>query len=77
MALSYKARRRWSLVALLIGMPIYIILAIFVISLLPRGPFLVELLKYVVVGVAWIFPLKSVFLGIGQVDPDLKKDEPE
>ena len=28
MALSYKARRRWSLVILLIWMPIYVILAV-------------------------------------------------
>ncbi|MFZ8969851.1 MAG: DUF2842 domain-containing protein, partial [Paracoccaceae bacterium] len=28
MALSYKARRRWSLVILLIGLPVYIVASI-------------------------------------------------
>ncbi|MDG1532454.1 MAG: DUF2842 domain-containing protein [Paracoccaceae bacterium] len=77
MALSYKARRRWSLVALLIGMPVYIILAVFVVSLLPRAPIAIEFVLYVFLGVAWVFPLKSVFRGIGQPDPDLQNDEEE
>jgi len=42
--LSYKARRRWALVVLLIGMPLYIIVAVNVVSLFERPPILVELL---------------------------------
>ena len=50
-ALSYKARRRWALVILLIGMPLYIVLAVNVISWLDRPSLLVELVVYVLLGV--------------------------
>ena len=70
MALSYKARRRWALVVLLVGLPVYIILALQLVSLLDRPSFLVELLIYVGLGVVWAVPLKAVFKGVGQADPD-------
>ncbi|MGO4916498.1 DUF2842 domain-containing protein [Pseudogemmobacter sp. W21_MBD1_M6] len=72
MALSYKARRRWSLVILLIGLPVYIIVAVKAVSLLDRPSILVELLVYVGLGVLWAIPFKMVFRGIGQADPDAK-----
>ena len=70
MALSYKARRRWSLIILLVGLPVYIIVAISVVNLLGRPGVLLELLVYIVLGVVWILPFRSVFRGIGQADPD-------
>ncbi len=70
MALSYKARRRWALVILVIGLPLYIILAVTILNLLGRPPIWVELLVYVGLGVMWALPLKKVFEGIGQADPD-------
>jgi len=70
MALSYKARRRWSLVILLIGMPIYIIVAVTVVSDLDRPPIWLEFAIYVGLGVVWILPFKFIFKGIGQADPD-------
>jgi Protein of unknown function (DUF2842) len=70
MALSYKARKRWSLVVLLIGLPAYIVAAVNVVALFDRPPFWVELLVYVGLGMLWAVPLKFVFKGIGQVDPD-------
>lgn len=70
MALSYKQRRRWSLVILIVGLPIYIIAAISIVNLLPRPSFLIELAVYVGLGVVWILPFKPVFKGIGQADPD-------
>ena len=42
MPLSYKARRRWSLVILLVGLPVYIVAAVTVSNLLDRPPMLVE-----------------------------------
>lgn len=72
MALSYKARRRWSLIILLIGLPLYIIAAVSLVGLLERPRFLVELLIYVGLGVIWAIPFKFVFKGIGQADPDRK-----
>ncbi len=70
MALSYKARRRWALLILLVGLPIYIILASVLATALNTESFLVTLALYVGLGIVWILPFKSVFLGVGQADPD-------
>ena len=70
MALSYNARRRWSLFILVIGLPAYVVAAVTVVNLFDRPPFLLELAIYVGLGVLWAFPLKKVFLGIGLPDPD-------
>ncbi len=72
MALSYKARRRWSLFALVVGLPVYIIVAVNLVEMLERPPILVELLIFVVLGVIWALPLKAIFLGVGRPDPDAK-----
>ncbi|MFA8384439.1 MAG: DUF2842 domain-containing protein [Pelagibaca sp.] len=73
MALSYKARKRWSLVILLVGLPAYIVACVTVITLLDRPSFLVELLVYVVLGILWALPFKFVFKGIGQSDPEAEE----
>lgn len=70
MALSYKARRRWSLVILLLGMPLYVVAVVTVLNALDRPPFWGELLVYVGLGLLWALPFKFVFRGVGQADPD-------
>jgi len=75
MALSYKARRRWSLVILLVGMPLYVVLVVSLMNWLGDLPFVVELLAYVVLGVLWILPFKAVFRGVGKADPDAEPKE--
>lgn len=70
MALRYKTRKRLSLVVLILGVPLYIIAAVNLMALFDRPSFLVELLIYIGLGVIWAFPLKAVFKGIGQPDPD-------
>ena len=70
MALSYKAKKRWSLVILLVGVPAYVVACVTVINLLERPSFVMELLVYVVLGILWVLPFKFVFKGIGQADPD-------
>ena len=70
MALSYKARRRWSLVILLVGLPLYVVVAVSVIGLFDRPPIWLELLIYVSLGVLWALPFKFIFRGIGHADPD-------
>ena len=70
MPLSYKARRRWSLVILLVGLPVFIVAAVTVSNLLDRPPMLVELAIYIGLGVVWALPFKYIFKGIGQADPD-------
>ncbi|MFY0659937.1 MAG: DUF2842 domain-containing protein [Shimia sp.] len=73
MALSYKARRRVALLVLLVGLPIYILVASVLATTLAPESIWVTLLLYVVLGIVWILPFKSVFKGIGQADPDVPK----
>jgi uncharacterized protein (DUF983 family) len=75
MALGYKARRRWSLVILLIGLPLYVVAAVNVIELFDRPPFWVELAVYVILGFLWAMPFKFVFKGVGKEDPDQQNDQ--
>ena len=73
MALSYKSRRRWALIILLIGLPLYIVVALNVVALFDRPSILVELLIYLSLGVIWAIPFRFIFRGIGQADPDADK----
>ena len=70
MPLSYKSRRRLSLVLLLVWLPLFIIIAVSIMTSVPRQPFLLELLIYVMLGVGWALPFKFVFKGVGKADPD-------
>jgi uncharacterized protein (DUF983 family) len=72
--LSYKARRRWALVILLVGMPVYIVAAVTVMNWLDRPPLWLELVVYVGLGIAWVLPFKFVFRGVGQADPNADSD---
>ncbi|MAQ83498.1 MAG: hypothetical protein CMH12_09725 [Maritimibacter sp.] len=75
MALSYKARRRLSLLWLVVGLPVYIVLAITIVGLFDRPPFLLELAIYVGLGVVWAFLAKPIFKGVGKADPDADADD--
>ncbi|MFC0281990.1 DUF2842 domain-containing protein [Falsigemmobacter intermedius] len=70
MALSYRARKRLALFILVIGLPVYIVLAVTLVGLIERPSLWLELAIYIGLGLLWIFPLKKVFLGVGQADPD-------
>ena len=70
MALGYKARKRLSLLVLLVGMPAYVVLAVSLMGTIDRLPIWLEVPCFVILGVAWIVPFRSVFLGVGQPDPD-------
>lgn len=70
MTLSYKARRRWALIILLIGLPLYVVLAVNVVALFERPSVLVELAVYVALGFLWALPFRFIFRGVGQPDPD-------
>lgn len=79
MALSYRARRRWSLLILVVGLPLYIVVAVTVVNradaAFGRLPIWAELLVYVGLGLLWALPFRAVFRGIGQADPDKSKTE--
>ena len=48
MALRWKTRRRLALLVLVVGLPLYTILAVTILNLLGRPHILVELLVYMV-----------------------------
>jgi Protein of unknown function (DUF2842) len=70
MTLAYKTRRRLALLILVVGLPVYVVTAVTLVGLLERPSFLVELAIYVGLGFVWMLPLRPIFLGIGQPDPD-------
>ena len=79
MALSYKTRKRLALLILLVGMPVYIIIAVTVVNWADarfgRLPIWAEFMVYVGLGILWILPFRSIFRGIGQADPDAPDSE--
>lgn len=70
MTISYKARRRISLLILLLGLPAYAVASISLIGYFERPSILLELFIYLCLGVVWALPFKYIFKGIGQADPD-------
>ncbi|EYD72092.1 hypothetical protein Rumeso_04862 [Rubellimicrobium mesophilum DSM 19309] len=74
MALSYRARRRWALVILLVGLPLYIVAAVTIMDVLRdrfgRPIWWLEILVFVALGIIWALPFRSVFKGVGRDDPD-------
>lgn len=78
MALSYKARRRLSVLALVVGLPAYIVIAVTVVNWAGarwgRMPIWAEFCVYNALGILWILPIKPIFTGIGKDDPDAPKE---
>lgn len=70
MALSHRSKKRWALVILLVGLPVYILAAVTIMTVLDRPPLWVEFAVYVVLGVLWAVPFRAVFRGVGQADPN-------
>jgi len=75
MKLAYKTRRRLSLLILLVGLPVYVVVAVTILNWLDRPSFWVEMAVYLVLGILWILPFRFVFIGIGQADPDTTQAE--
>lgn len=71
--LSYRARKRWALFVLLVGLPVYIVLAVKLVGMFDRPPVWVELLVFVVLGIAWALPLRALFKGVARPDPDARR----
>ena len=70
MNINYKNRRRISLILLLVGLPVYVILAINILAFFERPSILLEVLIYLSLGIVWALPFKFIFNGIGQADPE-------
>lgn len=75
--LSYRTRRRLSLLILLIGLPLYIVVAVSLANWLDarfgRQPIWIEVLIYLGLGFLWILPFRFVFRGVGKADPDAER----
>lgn len=73
MKLGYKARKRWAILVLVVWMPLYIIAALWLLSVISdrwgRPSVLVELALYVGLGFLWALPFKRLFYGTGKPDP--------
>ena len=67
--MSYRTRKILCVVVLVLWLPIYIAMALFLVDLIDRPGIVVETLIYVVLGVVWALPFKSLFKGIGRPDP--------
>ncbi|KRW94916.1 DUF2842 domain-containing protein [Paracoccus sp. PXZ] len=68
--MDLKTRKRWSLVILLIGLPLYIVVAVSLVNWMDRTwgrqPILIELAVYAALGILWALPFRKVFTGIGK-----------
>lgn len=74
MALSYRARRAWSYAILLLGLPLYVVLAVTLVDwardALGRPAWWLEFVVFVTLGLLWALPFRAVFRGVGRPDPD-------
>lgn len=68
--MTYRTRKRLALLVLVVGLPVYIVLATSLVGLFERPPIWIELGVYVGLGMLWAFPLRRLFLGLGKPDPD-------
>lgn len=68
--MKLKTRKRLSLLILLVGLPLYLMVAVTAVNwmdrTLGRQPFWVELILYIALGFIWILPFRRVFTGIGR-----------
>jgi hypothetical protein len=70
MRLTYKTRKRLAILILLVGLPLYIVVAVNVVEMFGRPGLVIEFLIWVSLGIVWALPLRAIFRGIGQPDPD-------
>ena len=67
--MDLRARKRWSLLLLVVGLPLYIVVAVSVVNwadrVFGRLSFLAELAVYVALRIVWVLPFRRLFSGIG------------
>ncbi len=76
--MSLSTRKFLCALVLLVGLPIYIMLAAVLISQFDRPHPALEVAVYVVLGVLWALPLRRLFLGVARAEqppePTIKPD---
>jgi hypothetical protein len=75
--MTYKTRKRLSLLVLLVGMPAYVVAAVTLVGWiwpdpLIKPPVALEALVYLGLGLVWALPFRKLFRGVGQPDPDAR-----
>ena len=71
MNINYKNRRRISLFLLLVGLPVYVIVAINILAFFERPSILLEVIIYLSLGIIWDLAFMFIVKGIVQADPEL------
>jgi len=71
--MRHKLRKLLCAALLLIGLPVYAVLAVTLVSLFDRPSPILELAIYVGLGFAWALPLRPLFRGIGRADPNASR----
>ena len=61
MNINYKNRRRISLFLLLVGLPVYVIVAINILAFFERPSILLEVIIYLRLAIIWALPFKFIF----------------
>ncbi|RJE81188.1 DUF2842 domain-containing protein [Paracoccus sp. JM45] len=68
--MNLKTRKRLSLLILVVGLPLYVVVAVTLMNWLDtrfgRQPILIEVGIYVLLGILWALPFKNVFRGVGK-----------
>ncbi len=72
--MTYRTRKRLAMVVLLVGLPVYIVLAGGLVGQLERPHVLVEIAIYVGLGMLWTLPLRGLFRGLGREEPPIEDD---
>lgn len=70
--MTYRTRKRLSLLVLVVGLPLYVMAAVWLVDQFDRPSILVELGVYVGLGVVWALPFRALFRGIGKPDPEAR-----
>ncbi len=73
--MTYRTKRILSLLILLVGLPLYIVVATTIVGWIERPHIVLEVAIYLALGFLWALPFKAVFKGIGREDPDKPGDE--
>jgi hypothetical protein len=70
--MTYRTRKRLSLLVLVVGLPLYVMVAVWAVDQFERPSILLELAIYVGLGLLWALPFRSLFRGVGKPDPDAR-----
>lgn len=62
-------RKLIAALVLVVGLPVYIVVAVTLVGLFDRPPLILEFAIYLGLGLLWAFPLKKLFLGIAAKEP--------